>query len=234
VRLLSTFDLLDLWERGSGLHPLDLALLALGAVMPEMAHSSIADWPLGRRNRALLELHAAAFGPRLQGWSTCVQCTENMEFEIDARAVLAQHRMIGSPLIQSGNRVFRLPTTRDLAEVARELSPEAATHALAQRCLTTGEPVQNWIEDDFVQLGEAMALADPLAEIRVSLSCPVCSDQTEETIDLVTFIWSEIEARARRAFWEVHAIASAYGWSEQDILSLSPARRAHYMEMVNA
>jgi hypothetical protein len=234
VHLLSTFDLLDLWERGARLHPLDRALLALRAVLADTAAATIADWPLGRRNHALLELYLASFGPRLQGWSACAHCAEKMEIEIDARTLVAQHRMTGNDLIQANDRAFRLPTTRDLAEVARELSPEAATHALAQRCVTNGESIENWDEHDIAVLGEAMAVADPLAEIRLSLSCPMCGEESNETIDLVSFIWSEIEARARRAFWEVHAIASAYGWSEHEILSLSPARRAHYMEMVNA
>jgi len=30
----------------------------------------------------------------------------------------------------------------------------------------------------------------------------------------------------------VHMLASAYGWSEQAILGLSPARRRLYMEML--
>jgi hypothetical protein len=32
----------------------------------------------------------------------------------------------------------------------------------------------------------------------------------------------------------VHTLASAYGWSESEILALSDARRRLYMEMVNA
>ena len=234
MRLLSIFDLVDLWERGARLHPLDRALLALGAALPDTPAATIADWPLGRRNHALLELHITSFGPRLQGWSACARCSEKLEIEIDARALLAEHRMTDSEFIQANDCVFRLPTTRDLAEVARELSPEGATQALVQRCVSNSGSIENWDEHDIAVLGEAMAAADPLAEIRLSLSCPMCGEESNETIDLVTFIWSEIEARARRAFWEVHAIASAYGWSEQDILSLSPARRAHYMEMVHA
>jgi len=38
----------------------------------------------------------------------------------------------------------------------------------------------------------------------------------------------------RRLLVEVHALASAYGWSEQEILSLSDARRRLYLEMVQA
>jgi hypothetical protein len=33
---------------------------------------------------------------------------------------------------------------------------------------------------------------------------------------------------------DVHTLASAYGWSESEILSLNPARREFYLEMVRA
>jgi hypothetical protein len=48
----------------------------------------------------------------------------------------------------------------------------------------------------------------------------------------VTFFWSEISAEARRLLLEVHNLASAYGWSESDILSMSALRRRYYLEMI--
>ena len=53
-------------------------------------------------------------------------------------------------------------------------------------------------------------------------------------LDIGSFVWAEIESRARRLLWEVHTLASAYGWSEAETLSLSAARRASYMRMVQA
>ncbi len=79
-----------------------------------------------------------------------------------------------------------------------------------------------------------MALADPLAEIRIALRCPGCGNESAETLDIVSFLWGEIQARAKRLLWEVHAIASVYGWSEAQVLSLSATRRSHYVEMVQA
>ena len=34
--------------------------------------------------------------------------------------------------------------------------------------------------------------------------------------------------------WEVHTLATAYGWSEAETLALGDARRAMYLEMVSA
>jgi hypothetical protein len=33
--------------------------------------------------------------------------------------------------------------------------------------------------------------------------------------------------------WELHTLASAYGWSESESLALSDTRRAMYLEMVH-
>jgi len=79
-----------------------------------------------------------------------------------------------------------------------------------------------------------MAAADPLAEIRLTFDCPVCGDAFEDDLDLPTFLWAEMAARAKRLLSEVHLLASAYGWSEAEILGLSPVRREFYLGMVGA
>jgi hypothetical protein len=42
----------------------------------------------------------------------------------------------------------------------------------------------------------------------------------------------ELNAAATRLLHDVHTLASAYGWSEGDILAMSEARRARYVAMV--
>ena len=58
MRALTHADFLSLWEKGRGLHPLDQGLLAIHAAFPE-ARETVADWPLGQRNRALAEKRLA-------------------------------------------------------------------------------------------------------------------------------------------------------------------------------
>src|SRR5258707_6846863 len=88
MRALSGSGVLELWEHGMPLHPLDRGLLALGAADPSCA-AGVADWPLGRRNRALLDLHVSWFGPRLEAWTSCPSCGEKVELELDARDLAA-------------------------------------------------------------------------------------------------------------------------------------------------
>jgi hypothetical protein len=50
----------------------------------------------------------------------------------------------------------------------------------------------------------------------------------------MSFFWNEIEAWACRVLHDVHTLAGAYGWSEREVLRLSPTRRQMYLEMVSA
>ncbi|HWF05878.1 MAG TPA: hypothetical protein VHA06_19480 [Candidatus Angelobacter sp.] len=235
MRALSGSDLLNLWERGYGMHAIDRALLALSMALPE-ASAALPDWVVGRRNQALIELHRSLFGPNLQAWAVCESCGEKMEFSIDANALLQQNMSAansGQTVVVNGQS-FRLPTSRDLADVAQQNNAQKGALCLMQRCITNASGPAEWSETEMEQVGEKMAMADPLAEIRLSLPCPTCGNETTETVEVTSFLWGEIEGCARRLLWEVHAIASAYGWTESEVLSLSPARRARYVEMAQA
>lgn len=240
MRALSNADFLCLWENGRALHPLDQGLLAIHAAFPEFENESVADWPVGRRNRALAEVHAFHFGGTLQGWSPCPQCGEKLEFHVDGRALAAQPQPEPTQLITIRGQSFRVPTSRDLARLGVDsdmsLDSDAPAMRLLSACRVDGgeDAEQRWSEQDLEEAGEKMAAADPLAEIVLNFKCPACEGSYEESLDLPAFLWAELEALARRLALEVHTLASAYGWSENEILSLSEGRRRLYLEMVRA
>jgi len=74
--------------------------------------------------------------------------------------------------------------------------------------------------------------ADPQAEIRLELACADCGHAWAEPFDIVDYLWAEIGDRAKRLTYEVHALASAYGWTEAEVLRLPAERRRRYLEMV--
>ena len=65
----------------------------------------------------------------------------------------------------------------------------------------------------------------------VNLSCAACSHAWQVTLDIERFLWTKVCATAKRLLRDVHTLASAYGWREPDILSLSSTRRQIYVEM---
>ena len=244
MRALSPADCLTLWESGRSLHPLDQGLLAVHTAFPDARREPLADWPLGRRNRALAELRCACFGRWLRGWTACEQCHENLEFEVDGNALSETGATHPDPFVHVDGRSFRLPTSRDLSRLVGERDPSSAARKLLELCLaadsqdhsdteeTATDPV--WTEAQIEAVGERMAQADPLAEILLDFECPMCGSSFQQSLDLATFLWSELEGRAKRLLLDVHTLASAYGWSETEILALSTARREFYLEMVRA
>jgi len=235
---LTQADYLALWESGQALHPIDQGLLAVQAAFPETRQESVADWPLGRRNRALAQLHCSCFGPTLSGWAACRSCGEKLEFKVDGKALIET----GSPTDDSAtvsvlDRVFRLPTSRDLARIAALSDAVSAESQLLELCLVEGDVAEKpaeWSENEIEAIGEQLAAADPLAEILLDFECPVCGDSFQEALDLAAFFWTELEGRSKRLLLDVHTLASAYGWSEAQVLSLGPARRNFYLEQVQA
>ena len=231
MRTLSNLDFLRLWELGVDLHPVDRALLTLSAALPHESHDELADWPLGQRNTALAKVRVACFGRRMQGWVPCPQCGERLEFAFDAEALKADP---GHTEVGFHGHSFRPPTSRDLAKIAGEENERDAAWQLAQQCCVEDCEAQTWSEQDLDALGDCLVQADPMAETRVHLDCAQCGAQWEETLDIAAWLWTEVEARARRLLHEVHTLASAYGWTEAEVLALSEPRRAAYLEMVKA
>lgn len=240
MRTLSNADFLSLWENGHRLHSLDRGLLAVRALLAEPMEESVADWPLGRRNEALAQLHEMYFGPALRGWTECDRCGEKLEFAVACRSLIEQQRARGIDAtierITVKGRDYRLPTSRDLACVADEPDARAAALRLAACCRIdeSADDAPEWSDEELGALGDKMIEADPLAEILVSFECPVCRAKREQALDLPAFLWAELEAFAKRMLHEIHILARAYGWSESQVLSLSDSRRAIYVQMVQA
>jgi hypothetical protein len=235
MRALSPPEVLKLWEAGRTLHPLDQGVLAIRAILPNASDDSVADWPLGRRNRVIGALRRACFGSELRGRAMCPRCAEPVEFALDADA-LTQRPQAEVETVTVSAATFRLPSSRILASVIDEPDAETAAARLCDLCRIGGEkglgdePPLSPSEID--RIGEAMALADPLAEIAFGFECPSCGAAFRENLDIAEFFWKEIEVEARRLLIEVHTLASAYGWREQEVLALSSARRAFYVERV--
>ncbi len=241
MRALSQKDFLALWESGQGLHPLDQGMLAIQTAFPEMRNESVADWPLGRRNRALAELRCALFGRWIRGWSACEACGEKVEFAVDGAAISDCATPGSEARVRVGERSFRLPSSRDLARITTEADPVRAAVRLLELCSvskTGSEAAQEQetsaqlSEGELELIGETMSQADPLAEILLHFDCPACDHSFDQAFDLSSFLWVEIEGRAKRLLLDVYALASSFGWSENEILSLSTARRDFYLQMV--
>lgn len=134
---------------------------------------------------------------------------------------------------------FRLPRAEDLISIPREMDTSIARSYLLSRCIVSAE--QNGTEIESAGLPEnvqeeieqRMGEADAAANIHLDLSCPACGHRWDASFDIAVFLWHELHSWAVRLLREVHQLASAYGWREADILSLSAARRVFYLSLIN-
>jgi hypothetical protein len=244
MHALSAPELLEAWERGLGQPLLQRALTLLAAACSETPWEMLERLSLGHRDARLLTLREWTFGPELASLATCHGCQERLELTLnlaDLRAVPAVEPGETLALNVGGYALcFRLPNSQDLAMIAPQLDVATARQILLGRCLLTaqhdGQPqsadqLPPQIVDSIV---EHMAQADPQADVQLSLVCPQCGQQWQVAFDIASFFWSEINAWANRILHEVHILASRYGWSEREILALSPWRRQFYLDLVNA
>jgi hypothetical protein len=226
--------MLDLWDRAAGERSWRRALVLAGAERLDEA----ASWPLGERDRRLLELRRRLFGASLPLRQQCPECSTDLESVVDLNALPARPAESPSPFSHDGYTIrFRLPDSTSLAAVEHASSAEEARWALIEHCLEAAEyhgtPVaaRELPASVIEALGKAVDTADPLANLELSFQCAHCGATFQVLFDAAACVWTEFDVWARRRLEEVHILASAYGWTEREVLSLSPRRRQAYIEL---
>ena len=216
---LATSGILAAWETGAARQPLDRALAILWAAGAAQ-DCDPADLPLGERDARLLSIRANSFGPVMPARALCPACDAEMEMDLNAED-LAQ------ALAQSGggDAAWRPLTSRDLAAVADQ-DGDAVIDTLRRRL-----GIDEADTDKIAHQIEALATA---AELSTQITCAACDTDWTETLDVAAHVWADISTATQRLLGEVADLAAAFGWSEADILSLSPARRAVYLDRVQS
>jgi hypothetical protein len=233
---LTETGLLAVWEAGSGQGGVRRALVlaAAGGADP----STVADLSIGRRAEFVLALRERCFGTVLPSVVTCPGCGEELELELtvdDVRAVgpeCERRRVIDGVDVE-----FRPVTSQDLLEVGPD-EPDARRRLLS-RCVVAatrdGFDVDAGALPDPVldTLAEALTTCDPQADVLLELDCVACGHEWSSPFDITAYLWGEMDVYVRRLVHDVHLLASAYGWSEAEVLAVSPARRRFYLEMAS-
>jgi uncharacterized protein YbaR (Trm112 family) len=254
MRAFSAAELLNAWEEGSAKTSAERAVELLALVSPETARERLMDLSLGQRDAALLTLRERLFGSRMVAVVVCPDCGERLDLMFDTRQIRAgQRESDRESAEESGAEVavsvegyelrLRLANTGDAMAIAGQTDAvendlDFDRGLLLKRCLLSGNHAGVVIEAEQIppEVAEIavqrMATADPMADIELAMTCPSCKRQWSAALDVVSFLWSEIEVWAWRLLHEVHTLASAYGWPERDILRMSANRRQSYLQRV--
>jgi len=241
MRALSSAELLIVWELAANQPPGQRALVLLAACTEDASPDELAQFPIGLSDRRLLTLRERTFGPRLAAVSSCPACGETLEFEVsvaDIRLPLSSEASQTIEMERMGYQLrFRIPNNLDIANLDPAAKIQTNRQCLLRRCLLSAQKDDAEVLADelppeiIAAIAERMAEADPQAELQFALACPRCRHNWSAPFDIASYLWSEINARAIRLLNDVHELASAYGWSEADILSMSAGRRQIYLEL---
>jgi len=241
MRPLTAVDILTIWDTGQELHPLDRAMLLLAFALPDLPPADLRRLTIGQRNGRLLHLRQLTIGPNLDGLVTCPQCGETLEFNVAVGQLLLPDPAQPVPALRVDDLQVQatLPTSDDLAALRAAPSLAAARTRLIERCVQAVGPsgpvaAADLPETAVTAIADALAAADPLADMRFAFACADCGHEWQALFDVLAFFWAELAAEARRLLREVHQIARAYGWREADILALSSARRHAYLELIGS
>jgi hypothetical protein len=235
-------ELLEVWERGASLSATERALLILATAYTELTPGQIAELSVGQRDRQLLALREQTFGPRLDCVATCPSCAVQLEFRVNAGDICSAlpKEPDGSLEVTHADYFveFRLPNSLDLARLDPAADLETNRERLLEHCVIAARCAKTEVTTTEIPaavstvIAERMAAADPQADVQLALDCPHCQHTWQTPFDIVSYLWSEIQAWATRLLREVHSLASAYGWREAEVLALSPWRRQAYLELI--
>jgi hypothetical protein len=226
--------LLAAWEAGDGLGPGRRAESLLAALRGQ-DDDAVTGADVGSRDVLLARELLALAGDIVEAVADCPRCGLLLDVPVDVAAIsrLPVHapgeRLVAS--LPGGSIPYRLPTWADVLEVAG-LPPAGARRALLARCLAVPPDELAGMDDAVADAVEsAMEQTAPAGAVDLLVACPGCAGQAPVALDVAELLWAEIQARVAVLLADVHALATAYGWTEPDVLALSPRRRAAYLAL---
>jgi hypothetical protein len=232
--------LLSLWEHGLVQSDIDRG----DALLQAFDQSSLPQ-TLGERTHRLLNLHALLFGDHVALRSQCPACGEDAQFDVDCQVLAAQ---MPPPQVTTAQHLevdglaitFRLLDSADLREASTELDEEVFVRRLLERCVLsytrdgTPVPADEWSKSALGALSQRLEVLDPGASVSFALRCPRCATEWQAPFDCGQLLWQKVQSMAERLLLDVDTLARAYGWTESEVLSLSPIRRAAYVQMTSS
>jgi hypothetical protein len=201
--------------------------------------------PLGARIARLLRIvELTTESDELGVVLTCPasDCRSAFEVSLPFGAIASEavddtaQKIVPFPVPEGAALTLRLPTGRDQAQWRAQPyhTPEDAVRAIVQTlALNPATPVPPPIAGiDLAALSAAMEAADPLVAFAVRTTCPHCERAAEIAIDLEAIALRRLRQHQRSLVRTVHVLATRYGWTEAEILSIPPRRRSEYLRLI--
>ncbi|HJZ74521.1 MAG TPA: hypothetical protein VKE51_22445 [Vicinamibacterales bacterium] len=192
--------------------------------------------PVGARTATLLRLVALTerrTGVSLTGRCAAAGCDAPFEFTLPLLALAAREVDVEPvPVRVDADRTLSLrrPTGDDLR---RWRDAQPASRAEAVGVMLDSLVIAGDIRpEDEAVVSASISEIDPLVNFAVSCPCPACGASNDVAIDLEALALDRLAGRQRALVRDVHRFASAYGWTEADVLAIPASRRAEYLRLI--
>lgn len=202
------------------------------------AREQLADLSLGDRIAALLTLAKSGDEQPLEATMRCASCAVQLETQLSPDELVAYHvrasadGVARAALDDGSELLLRLPTVRDFE---RWRDRGAGVDELARDLTLDGRALPSPLPPTWTAAIErALGDADPLVDFRLAIDCPDCGAHGRYALDLQALALERLRRLHGELLVTVHRLASAYHWSEREILALPPARRRIYLSMIEA
>ncbi|MDF2184640.1 hypothetical protein O1O06_07655 [Grimontia hollisae] len=252
----------DAWEAASGRRAQERATVLASAFIPEALKPALPDWTIAGRDHLLLLAYQQQFGDAIEVEAKCSACGEKTQLAFTVSQILstaspqlsaawdtAQSTLDTDAYLPAYHEVtfdgvacrFRLPRIADLMLLEQS---DAMLFQFAQRvidpegfqqlrvALAEKENTGHAWEALFEQIEAQMLAHEPLSIVSLNAICPECGAETPHQFDIASQFWAQLSASVEKQLWDVHLLASVYGWSSRDILAMSPARRRRHIAMI--
>lgn len=220
-------QLLDGWEAVRA-EPMPVRAAALAALAANTPLGDAMHWSIPARDRILFDFRARVFGDGIDAVTRCPRCDEPLEMQFSLANVRPRFPGRGSKetrTVRVGRQRIRcrLPNSADLLAVLEQDRADEARAVLLERCIESADA-------ELRERAAAMLPSEP-TDVRLDLNCPACGHTWDTPFDIAAFAWRDVDEWAQRTLREIHVLAAAYGWTEDQILALGARRRQTYIEM---
>lgn len=188
-------------------------------------------------DRQFLVRQLAAWLGRDDVWlsARCASCGEPFDFQLRQTELPIKPAGESYPFasVEAGGerRRLRVPNGADQEAVASIAGQAEAIAELVRRCLIDGDPeaAASWSAEEIDRVERALEAVSPEVGVAAAVECPECGHGDRIAIDPYLALQRERED----LFAEVHALASAYHWSEAEILAMPSHRRRTYVDLLD-
>ena len=191
------------------------------------------------RQYLMLQIASMLEGDLFWMSSACSSCKSDFDICVRRSDLPVKEAGQGYPFatikLDGAEITCRIPVGKDQEKIER-LSDDDALHLLLEHCVEAvndNAPEKGFVDSltqaDISRIEDVLEDISPSVATRLLTRCPECD--AEQVIELDPYALPVTETD--NFYQEIHTLAMAYHWSEQDILSLPRSRRRTYLDLID-